>query len=115
MSREEKVLLLELILRDIRGNWGWDLHDRVDEAEALATELELAEHLKSIATFREHISEGDHDGRHFRRSHLYGGYEGMEQLHGLPHLLADRSEEFKDAALGILTYPDCAFEDFTGE
>ena len=36
MSKEEKILLLQLILKDIRGNWAFDLEERVEYASDLA-------------------------------------------------------------------------------
>lgn len=111
MTNEEKLLLLELILQDIRGNWGWNLDDRVDRALELAEELELDEFINSIKEYEEECESGDNDGRFFRMTYQYGGYEGMDELHGLSHTIIDKSDEFK-AEIYILTYPENRFDDW---
>lgn len=111
MSREEKMLLLELILRDIRGNWGWDLEKRVDKALELAKELELDVFIKNIKDYKLECEKGYDDGRYFRTSYKYGGYEAMELLHGLCHTIIDKSDKFK-SEINILTYPENRFEDW---
>lgn len=111
MSKEEKLLLLQLILEDIRGNWGWDLDIRVDEAETLATELGLEPHIDAISGFREHMEEGWADGRYFRMSYKNGGYIDMDKLHNLEPTIIDKSNEFKERAT-VLTHPDFRFEDW---
>ena len=108
---EEKILLLQLILEDIRGNWGWDLDDRVAEALELAVDLDLASHIESIEEFKDLCDKGDVDGRYFRCHYTDGGYEKMEELHGLEPTYKDKSDWFK-AQVTILTYPECRFKDW---
>lgn len=111
MDKNEKLLLLQLILEDIRGNWGFDLEPRVDEALDLAQDLELPEFIKSIKEYKENCVCGDTDGRFFRNSYEDGGYEGMEMLHGLTPTIVDKSEMFK-RNVGILNNPEYRFEDW---
>jgi len=106
MDNKEKGLLLDLILRDIRGNWGWENGNRVGKAMQLATELNFP---KTIALINSYDYE---DGRHFREPFSNGGYEGMSIVHNLPETITDKSKEFQDEAVKYLTYPDNAFEDW---
>ena len=111
MDKNEKILLLQLILEDIRGNWGFDLEERYEMAIDLAKELELQNFISSINDYIECCKEGWNDGRHFRKSFERGGYEGMEILHGLTKTITDKSEEFK-RSISILTYPEYRFDDW---
>ncbi|WJJ55365.1 hypothetical protein QB910_000121 [Dabrowskivirus KKP3916] len=112
MNDKEKTLLLELILRDIRANWAFDLEKRVNVALNLATELKLEKHIGCIADFQQTMGSNWCDGRHFRTSVEYGGYEGMSSMHNLEYTYNDKSEEFKAMAYEYITYPEYAFEDW---
>jgi len=106
MNENEKILLLELILRDIRGNWGWENTPRIPMARRLAIELGFENHI-------ELINDYDHDdGRHFRTNMTNGGYIGLEEVHGLTKTIRDKSDEFKLEAVKYLTYPETAFDDW---
>ena len=111
MDKNEKILLLQLILEDIRGNWGFNLEERYEMALDLAKELKLQNFIDSISNYIEHCKKGWDDGRYFRKSFEIGGYEGMEILHGLKKTIIDKSEEFK-CYISILTYPECRFDDW---
>lgn len=111
MSIEEKLLLLQLILQDIRGNWGFDLERRVDKALKIAEGLELDVFVESINEYKQNCEDGYDDGRYFRMDYKDGGYEGMEELHKLAHTITDKSDEFK-SEIYILTYPDMRFDDW---
>jgi hypothetical protein len=92
---------------------GWDLEDRLGDAEYIATQLGSAAHLELIKEFYDDISEGEADGRTFRTGWENGGYIGAP--HGLPYLLKGRSEAFVHMVVngGIsLNYPENCFEDF---
>lgn len=113
MTREEKILLLDLILRDIRGNWGWDLEKRLARAKELSVELGLKAHEERVDSFEKQMRIwGMYDGRDFRCSYKDGGYEDMEILHGLQSTIGDKSTEFQIECVDILTYPDCRFDDW---
>lgn len=115
MSKEEMALALQLILEDIRGNWGGDLEERVDVAFYLATQLSKNDNvylrmIASINGFKEDMKTEWCDGRYFRTS-FPNGYNGMDSLHNIPHTNEDKSDEFKDA-VSCLTYPEYRFEDY---
>jgi hypothetical protein len=113
MNEEEKTLLLQLILEDLRGNWGYNAEVRAMKAGELAKEIGLTKHYERTQSYIKESSEyGDWDGRYFRCSKEIGGYEGMDEMHGLPKTLKDKSEEFKKEALDILTYPEYRFDDY---
>ena len=109
MDNKEKILLIQCLLQDIRGNWGWDNgHNREKLALDLALELKEVPGMEELAQeIREY--EGD-DGRYFR-SKYPRGYGDMEELHQLSFTLKDKSKEFRDKALKYLTYPENRFSD----
>ena len=63
MTIEEKLLALELILKDVRGYWAYDLENRINTAEKISLDLLMNEKynkdmecmLKSIREFKETI------------------------------------------------------------
>ena len=105
MNNNEKCLLLQLILEDLRGNWADSVSKRQTKAISLAKELGYEELAKRIEYWDET------DGRYFRDEYPYG-YIDMEKLHGLSKTFKDKSEEFKKEALLYLTYPEYRFEDW---
>ena len=108
MNKKEKVLLLELILRDIRGNWT-NQGCRVSKAFKLARELE--EKIKSMGELVDTIGNYDYiDGRYFRDKYPKG-YINMNELHDLSYTILDKSEDFKEETQ-ILTFPEYCFEDW---
>ena len=114
MDKNEKILLLQLILEDIRGNWAFGLKNRCETALELAKELELQDFVGSINEYIQDCKDGYNDGRFFRTSYKRGGYEGMEILHGLNKTIMDKSQEFKNS-IDVLTYPEYRFEDYWNE
>lgn len=117
MDIKEKLLALQVILEDIRGNWGYDLEERVDKAEELVDSImknekysEDMEYMKeSINSFRDDMKEGYADGRSFRCEYPCG-YENMDKIHGLSKTYQDKSDDFKKC-VSCLTYPQNRFED----
>lgn len=112
MNDDEKLLLLQLILEDIRGNWG---HENVD-AERQPYALKLAKELSHIPGMPELTKTIEwyytgEDGRCFRGDYPHG-YYNMESLHNLPKAIVGRSKEFQINSIKYLTYPDARFEDF---
>lgn len=117
MNYEERVLLLECILRDIRGNWGYDLDRRVKKAKDLATELSIYFDSKFysilgvISAYEWKIKfEGEKDGRFFRGVFPYG-YEEMNTIHNLDYILENKSNKFKKDVNFYLTNSWAIFED----
>lgn len=117
MDIKEKLLALQVILEDIRGNWGYDLEERLDIADTLVDSIMNEEEYKNdmkclkktIDIFRNGIEEGYADGREFRCEYPYG-YEYMDEVHGLSKTYQDKSDEFK-VYVSCLTYPQNRFED----
>lgn len=118
MNVKEKILLVQLLLEDVRGNWGWEKHkgfrSRVKKARELCDEIadELNDNrfLTLASRCNEYINEGD-DGRFFRNEFPYG-YENMHELHGLNYTYIDKSNAFKTIAEEYLTYPKYRFRDW---
>jgi len=103
MTDQEKWFCLQAILTGIRGDWGSRLGVRVKGARKLAEELEYQPTINLINEF-----EYD-DGRHFRTSVEFGGYEGMDEMHKLPWTLLDKSQEVQDYVRAFTNY--ASFED----
>ena len=112
MTKNEKILLLELIMQDIRGNWGWDLGNRVRKCIELAEELRFDNQTERLKYYlNEKISDGCCDGRYLRTNFENGGYRGMGEKHDLQYTYKDKSEEFKSVVDRFLTYPEYRFKD----
>ncbi len=109
MSEKEKILLIELILRDIRYNWT-EAYDRAKEVRNLCLEVG-GEQFNHLAKVCEEYMKDCGDGRFFRDT-FPEGYEGMDVIHGLEPTFLDKSEAFKQAAVDILTDPEYAFTDW---
>ena len=111
MTKEEKILLVELLLRDIRGNWV-NSDERVKTAYNLCKELSIDKlYGKQFKTLAKEILNWDKsDGRYFRDEFPYG-YVMMGYIHKLPYTYKDRSDEFKKMA-ELLTYPEYLFTDW---
>lgn len=121
MNVKEKILLIQLLLEDIRGNWGWENTGGVCSRAIKAEELceELAYELKdnryftlanSCSGYIAHYYD-DGDGRWFREQFPHG-YENMDNLHGLNPTYMDKSDEFKEVAEEYLTHPEYRFDDW---
>lgn len=112
MKDNEATLMVECLLRDLRGNWN-DPKGRAEKAMELSKKIKtLHKHVKAIDEYFEYAAEGDWDGRHFRMSYLDGGYENMENLHGLKMTFHDKSVEFRKIATEYITFPECLFKDW---
>lgn len=121
MSITEKILLVELLLIDIRGNWGWEndhgICSRAVKARTLCEELasELADERFMVLADRcsDYIADyfEDGDGRYFREAFPHG-YENLDNMHDLEYTFADKSDEFKVVVDDYLTHPECRFDDW---
>ena len=124
MNVREKILLVQLLLEDIRGNWGHGAYGRNAEDRALKAKS-LCEEIASetnnedysfLADFcKIYIDSskdwGDWDGRFFREP-FPRGYTNMEKLHGLKETYKDKSKNFQSVAKEYLTYPWLRFSDW---
>jgi hypothetical protein len=110
MEQDEKILLLQLILEDIRGNWAFEMADRRAEALMLSRDLRDAG-VKDMGKLSLHIEDyvTGEDGRYFRMDYP-NGYRGMEKLHGLTRIAEERSKEFLIQVLRVLTCPEDALD-----
>lgn len=124
MNVKEKILLVQLLLIDIRGNWGYAFNGENAESRAakaeflckeIASELDDNNYITLANTCDSYIKGsrewGDWDGRYFRDK-FPNGYENMDALHGLTHTYKDKSDDFKVAAEKYLTYPEHRFDDW---
>lgn len=124
MNVKEKILLVQLLLEDIRGNWGyaWDGADaehRALKAKSLCQEIASELNDNTYMTLADECDEyikgsyeyGDWDGRFFRAP-FPRGYENMHDLHGLSETYKDKSEEFQIVSKEYLTYPENRFDDW---
>lgn len=119
MNVKEKILLVQLLLEDIRGNWGYASEVRTLKAKSLceeiATELNDNDYITLANSCDNYIKSsyecGDWDGRYFRAT-FPNGYINMETLHGLHFTYNDKSGDFKAVAKEYLTYPEYRFVDW---
>ena len=124
MNVKEKILLVQLLLEDIRDNWGLAFYgkDALHRAlkakslcEEIASELNDDNYIKLANSCDGYIENyykwGDCDGRYFRDT-FPEGYINMDSLHNLSHTYIDKSDEFKDIATTYLTYPEHRFDDW---
>ena len=98
-EEEELKTAIGAILLDIRGNWGWDYEERLDELIQL---LKYLKHylpdegaINDLFQLAKEELEEPSDGRIFRGGYLYG-YESEE----------GRTQEVYDYLLNVLTYPE---------
>ena len=116
--------MVQLLLEDIRGNWGYawggaDAEHRALKAKQLCEEIsaELNDNNYAVLTstcdeyIKGSIEYGDWDGRFFREP-FPRGYENMAALHGLESTYKDKSGEFRFVADSYLTYPENRFDDW---
>lgn len=124
MDVKEKILLVQLLLEDIRGNWGYGCYGKDAEHRALkakslceeiAIELNDNNYMTLADTCDNYIKSsyewGDWDGRFFRAP-FPKGYENMDDLHGLKSTYMDKTDEFRYIAIEYLTYSDYRFDDW---
>ena len=119
MNTKEKILLVQLILEDIRGNWAYEAEDRAVKAKELCKELAketgsydyeiLADYCDTYISSSKKWD--DWDGRFFRQRFPMG-YEGMDKLHHLKPRYLDKSRAFKELADKYLTHPEYRFDDW---
>ena len=102
MNVEELKTAIGHLQLDLRGNWGWNYKDRLEELMGLLSKLLSNADLASesgyivslMATAQDEINEPS-DGRIFRGGYLYG-YESEE----------GRTQEVYDDLQSVLSYPE---------
>lgn len=95
-----------MIMRDLRGNWGFDVMKRATKVEELAIELQWN---NTLSLTREFINE-PYDGRHFRCDFDCSGGYLDSLLETCSRDLFSYSEEFQIESLKYLTHPFTQFE-----
>lgn len=119
MNTKEKMLMLQLILEDIRGNWAYDAEERALKASSLCEEIANETGNKDfllLADFCDvYISTSkkldDWDGRFFRNP-FPRGYEDIGKMHKLKPTYKDKSKDFQTTATEYLTNPYYRFDDW---
>jgi len=110
MTINEKILLIELLLWDVRLNFADKVSPRVKFAKTLC--MELGGDFEILAKdCDEFLKDRYRDGRYFRDDFPHG-YEGMETLHNLSNTYQDKSLEFQKYAKTYITCPDYIFSDY---
>jgi hypothetical protein len=102
MNVEELKTAIGHLLLDLRGNWGWDYKERLEELMSLLSQLlsnsemssECGDIVSLMATAQGEIDDPS-DGRIFRGGYLYG-YESEE----------GRTQEVYDYLQSVLSYPE---------
>lgn len=124
MNTREKILLVQLLLEDIRGNWGhgWigrNAEDRALKAKSLCEEIAKETNNDEYLILADFCSTyinsskkwGDWDGRFFRQPFPMG-YERMDKMHGLKPTIRNKSKDFQTVAKEYMTNPDFIFNDW---
>lgn len=124
MNTKEKMLMVQLLLTDIRCNWGngWvgkSAEERALRAKSLCEEIANEtnnDEFTLLADFCDtYINSskrwGDWDGRFFRQPFPMG-YEHMDKLHGLKATYNNKSNDFKSMAKEYITSPEFIFGDW---
>ena len=124
MNTQEKILLVQLLLEDIRDNCnhrrrGRNAEDRASKAKSLceeiASETNNSEYLMLADFCDTYIKSSkqwdDWDGRFFRNSFPMG-YEKMDRLHGLKLTIKNKSNNFQSVAKEYITHPEFRFSDW---
>lgn len=119
MNTKEKILLIQLLLEDIRGNWDDNPEERALKAKSLCEEIAnetndidftlLADYCDTYINSSKRWD--DWDGRFFRQPFPMG-YEKMDKLHNLKPTFNNKSDEFKTVAKEYMTNPELRFGDW---
>ena len=102
MNQEELKTAIGHLQLDLRGNWGWDYKERLEELMRLLSQLlsnsnmvsESGDIISLMLKAQGEIDEPS-DGRIFRGGYLYG-YESEE----------GRTQEVYDYLQNVLSYPE---------
>ena len=109
MTEDEKIFLIECLLRDVRNNFANRVTKRVKKAEELCEELG-GKYLVLANCCKEFLKDINRDGRYFRDDFPHGYYE-MDKLYSVSRNLQDKSKEFQETANKYITYPEYLFKD----
>ena len=119
MNAKEKILLIQLLLEDIRGNWADNAEDRALKAKSLCEEVASETKNNEFMILAEFCDTyintskrwDDWDGRFFRQTFPMG-YEKMDKLHNLKPTFNNKSKDFQTIAKEYITSPWLRFSDW---
>ena len=116
MFIEEKVLLIELLMKDLTYNWTYNPKRRIHKAIELCLDIDrpnfniLAATLSSYATGLDNFT-ADEKYNYFKDHNFPYGYQHMTHIHKLPYTFTYKSPDFKRHALHYLINPHMFFTD----
>lgn len=101
-DRTEKILLLDVLMRDMHMDWTEESQNRrLNYALQLANELCFLYHIRRIVRFRNMGSMLLHFN-YFNVDFEDGGFKNAQEFHGLPYHFKSRSRKFKKLATKLL-------------
>lgn len=112
--KEETLLLLEAILRDLELDPYTNLEERANQAMALAMVNHAGVFIPTIKKFVASVWGGSPQTDLLTAHVLQGGYGGMSGFHRLPLSRKYRSEKFNRAVDRVLVNPNAVFQQDTG-
>lgn len=119
MNTKEKMLLVQLLLEDIRGDWADSAEERALKAKSLCEEIAKEINNEDFMLLADYCDTyinsskrwNDWDGRFFRQPFPMG-YEKMDKMHNLKPTFNNKSKDFKSMANEYLTHPEVRFTDW---
>lgn len=121
MNTKEKILSVQLLLKDVRNDWGnsHKAESRVLKAKSLCEEVTNEmnnDEFNLLADFCDTYikigkQQNDWDGRFFRQPFPMG-YEKMDKLHNLKLTYNNKSNDFKTLVKEYITSPELLFDDW---
>lgn len=118
MNTNEKILLIQLILEDIRDDWSNKAEKRALKAKSLCEEIINTTNNVDFTLLADYCDTyinsskrwDDWDGRFFRQPFPMG-YEKMDKLHNLKPTYNNKSNEFKTVVKEYILHPESRFSD----
>ncbi|MCY8466505.1 hypothetical protein [Bacillus atrophaeus] len=117
MNKQEEILLMAALLRDVRGNWSDEIISRLTEVNQISKKynFEAIEEKTRLIMEAEKAGKNKHfDGRCFRTGYESGGYEGLSEFYGEEDnfKLKGRSNDFLQKVDELITNEWLIFSDF---
>lgn len=118
MNTNEKILLIQLILEDIRDDWSNKAEKRALKAKSLCEEIINTTNNVDFTLLADYCDTyinsskrwDDWDGRFFRQPFPMG-YEKMDKLHNLKPTYNNKSNDFKTVVKEYILHPESRFSD----
>lgn len=119
MNTNEKILLVQLLLEDIRDDWSHDAGKRAAKAKSLCEEITKETRNDDFVLLADYCDTyinsskrwDDWDGRFFRNPFPMG-YMNMDKLHGLKPTIKNKSNDFQTVAKEYLISLENRFRDW---